>query len=125
MTLPCRPYFANSRIYGGGPLLEETRAQTLSSARSPQQVIDRTLRFREDFDDYRRQFFNVDGLGIPLDVFLWQMEILAGDVVPAQRKEFGALRPGHVPDGPISASLKAENLAKRVMNDANVRVAAQ
>ncbi|MGW4057738.1 LLM class flavin-dependent oxidoreductase [Amycolatopsis sp. NPDC004747] len=102
-----RPYFDRSPIYGGGPSLEETMDQTPLSVGSPQQVIDRTMRFREDFGDYQRQLFNVDGMGLPLKTALDQLEILGGEVVPVLRKEMDSLRPSHVPDAPTHASLKA------------------
>ncbi|GAA3800728.1 MULTISPECIES: LLM class flavin-dependent oxidoreductase [Amycolatopsis] len=102
-----RPFFDHSPVYGGGPSLEETMDQTPLSVGSPQQVIDRTMRFREDFGDYQRQLFNVDGMGLPLKTALDQLEILGSEVVPVLRKEMESLRPSHVPDAPTHASLKA------------------
>lgn len=106
-----RPYFDRSPIYGGGPSLEETIAQTPLAVGSPQQVIDRTMKFREDFGDYQRQLINVDGNGIPLKIVLEQMDLLGEDVIPVLRKEMDARRPGHVPDAPTHASLRAKELA--------------
>ncbi|WP_370965031.1 CE1758 family FMN-dependent luciferase-like monooxygenase [Amycolatopsis sp. cg9] len=80
-----RPYFDNSPIYGHGPSLEETMAQTPLAVGSPQQVIDRTMRFREDFGDYRRQLFNIDGMGLPHAAALDQIDLLGAEVVPALR----------------------------------------
>jgi putative FMN-dependent luciferase-like monooxygenase len=102
-----RPYFDHSPIYGHGPSLEQTMAETPLVAGSPQQVIDRTLRFREDFGDYQRQLFNVDGMGMPLEVALEQVEILGTEVVPVLRREFEAMRPAHVPAAPTHDSLRA------------------
>ena len=42
-------------------------AQTPLTVGSPQQVIDRTLGFREIVGDYQRQLFLVDHAGLPLD----------------------------------------------------------
>jgi putative FMN-dependent luciferase-like monooxygenase len=95
-----RPYFDHSPIYGHGPSLEETMAQTPLAVGSPQQVIDRTMRFREDFGDYQRQLFNVDGMGLPHAAALDQIDLLGAEVVPELRKEFTRLRPAHVPEGP-------------------------
>jgi putative FMN-dependent luciferase-like monooxygenase len=95
-----RPYFDHSPIYGHGPSLEETMEQTPLAVGSPQQVIDRTMRFREDFGDYQRQLFNVDGMGLPHAAALDQIDLLGAEVVPELRKEFTRLRPAHVPDGP-------------------------
>ncbi len=99
-----RPYFDRSPVYGGGPSLEETMELTPLSVGSPQQVIDRTMRFREDFGDYQRQLFNVDGMGLPHKVVLEQIEVLGTEVVPVLRKEMAALRPAHVPGAPAHPS---------------------
>jgi putative FMN-dependent luciferase-like monooxygenase len=101
-----RPYFDNSPVYGHGPSLEDTMEQTPLSVGSPQQVIDRTMKFREYFGDYQRQLFNVDGMGLPHRTVLEQIDILGEQVVPVLRKEFAALRPSHVPDAPTHESLK-------------------
>ena len=42
-----RPYFDNAPVYGHGPSLEEFMAETPLTVGSPQQVIDRTLGFRD------------------------------------------------------------------------------
>jgi putative FMN-dependent luciferase-like monooxygenase len=102
-----RPYFDHSPIYGGGPSLEETMEQTPLAVGSPEQVIDRTMRFREDFGDYQRQLFNVDGMGLPHETALEQIDLLGGEVVPVLRKEFARGRPAHVPDAPTHRSLAA------------------
>jgi putative FMN-dependent luciferase-like monooxygenase len=102
-----RPHFDHSPIYGGGPSLEETMRQTPLSVGSPQEVIDRTLEFREHFGDYQRQLFNVDGMGLPHKAVLEQLDFLGEEVVPVLRKEFAAMRPAHVPDAPTHESLKA------------------
>ncbi|HEY0454134.1 LLM class flavin-dependent oxidoreductase [Actinophytocola sp.] len=102
-----RPYFDRSPVYGNGPSLEETMRQTPLSVGSPQQVIERTLRFREDFGDYQRQLFNVDGMGLPKKAALEQIDILGEEVVPVLRKEFAIGRPAHVPDAPTHESLAA------------------
>ncbi|MFJ1768584.1 LLM class flavin-dependent oxidoreductase [Amycolatopsis sp. NPDC088138] len=102
-----RPYFDHSPIYGGGPSLEETMDQTPLAVGSPEQVIDRTMRFREDFGDYQRQLFNVDGMGLPHETALEQIDLLGADVVPVLRKEFARGRPAHVPDAPTHRSLTA------------------
>jgi putative FMN-dependent luciferase-like monooxygenase len=102
-----RPFFDNSPAYGNGPSLEETMRQTPLSVGSPQEVIDRTLQFREHFGDYQRQLFNVDGMGLPHKAVLEQIDILGEEVVPVLRREFAALRPAHIPDPPTHESLKA------------------
>src|SRR3569833_1752335 len=102
-----RPYFDHSPIYGGGPSLEEFSRATPLTVGSPPQVIDRTMRFREDFGDYQRQLFTVDGMGLPLKTALDPLEILGGEVVPVLRKEMESLRTSQVPDAPTHASLKA------------------
>ncbi|MGW4092061.1 LLM class flavin-dependent oxidoreductase [Nocardia sp. NPDC004750] len=102
-----RPYFDNAPVYGHGPSLEEFTEQTPLTVGSPQQVIDKTLTFRETFGDYQRQLFLMDHAGLPLKTVLEQLDLLGEEVVPVLRKEFAALRPAHVPDAPTHASLVA------------------
>ena len=71
-----RPYFDHAPVYGGGPSLEDYMAQTPLTVGSPQQVIDRTLGFREIVGDYQRQLFLIDHAGLPLKVVLEQLEML-------------------------------------------------
>jgi len=102
-----RPYFDNAPVYGGGPSLEAFMRETPLTVGSPQQVIERTLGFREYVGDYQRQLFLIDHAGLPLQTVLEQLDILGGEVIPVLRKEFAALKPGHVPDAPTHASLLA------------------
>jgi putative FMN-dependent luciferase-like monooxygenase len=95
-----RPYFDHAPVYGGGPSLEEYMEQTPMTIGSPQEVIDRTLSFREIVGDYQRQLFLADHAGLPLKTVLEQLDMLGELVVPVLRKEFGALRPAGVPDDP-------------------------
>src|SRR4051794_9408403 len=102
-----RPYFDNAPVYGHGPSLEDFTSQTPLTVGSPQQVIERTLGFREYVGDYQRQLFLMDHAGLPLKTVLEQLDILGEEVVPVLRKELDALRPAHVPDAPTHASLVA------------------
>jgi len=102
-----RPYFDNAPVYGHGPSLEEFTAETPLTVGSPQQVIDRTLGFREYVGDYQRQLFLVDHAGLPLKTVLEQLDILGEQVVPVLRKEFAARKPAHVQEAPTHASLVA------------------
>ena len=99
-----RPYFDNAPVYGHGPSLEDFTSQTPLTVGSPQEVIERTLGFREYVGDYQRQLFLMDHAGLPLKTVLEQLDLLGEEVVPVLRKEFDALRPAHVPDGPTHAS---------------------
>jgi putative FMN-dependent luciferase-like monooxygenase len=103
-----RPYFDNAPVYGHGPSLEEYTEQTPLTVGSPQEVIDKTLSFREYAGDYQRQLFLVDHAGLPLATVLEQLDLLGEEVVPVLRTEFAALKPAHVPDAPTHASLLAE-----------------
>jgi putative FMN-dependent luciferase-like monooxygenase len=96
-----RPYFDHAPVYGGGPSLEDYMDQTPLTVGSPQQVIDRTLGFREIVGDYQRQLFLVDHAGLPLEEALDQIEMLGELVVPVLRREFAIGRPEHVPDAPV------------------------
>jgi hypothetical protein len=103
-----RPYFDNAPVYGHGPSLEDFTAQTPLTVGSPQQVIEKTLGFREYAGDYQRQLFLMDHAGLPLKTVLEQLDLLGEEVVPVLRKEFEARRPSHVPsDPPTHASLVA------------------
>src|SRR3954452_2726697 len=102
-----RPYFDNAPVYGHGPSLEDFSRETPLTVGSPQQVIERTLSFRETFGDYQRQLFLIDHAGLPQKTVLEQLDMLGGEVVPVLRREFNRLRPADVPDGPTHESLKA------------------
>jgi putative FMN-dependent luciferase-like monooxygenase len=102
-----RPYFDNAPVYGHGPSLEDFTSQTPLTVGSPQEVIEKTLGFRDYVGDYQRQLFLVDHAGLPLKTVLEQLDLLGEEVVPVLRKEFAALKPAHVPDAPTHASLKA------------------
>jgi putative FMN-dependent luciferase-like monooxygenase len=102
-----RPYFDHAPVYGGGPSLESYSDTTPLTVGSPQQVIDRTLGFREFVGDYQRQLFLIDHAGLPMKTVLEQLEML-GEIVPTLRREFEAMRPAHVPaDPPTHDSLLA------------------
>jgi hypothetical protein len=107
-----RPYFDNAPVYGHGPSLEEFTEQTPLTVGSPQEVIDKTLTFREQFGDYQRQLFLMDHAGLPLKTVLEQLDLLGGEVVPVLRRELDALRPASVPDGPAHEGLVAASLAE-------------
>ncbi|MDO5025530.1 MAG: LLM class flavin-dependent oxidoreductase [Trueperella sp.] len=98
-----RPYFDNAPVYGHGPSLEDFSQQTPLTVGSPQEVIDRTLSFREDMGDYQRQAFLVDHAGLPLKTVLHQLDML-GEILPVMRREFDAMRAPGVPDAPTHAS---------------------
>jgi putative FMN-dependent luciferase-like monooxygenase len=102
-----RPYFDHAPVYGGGPSLEDYMDQTPLVVGSPQQVIDRTLGFREIVGDYQRQLFLIDHAGLPPKVVLEQLETLGTLVIPVLREEFAKLRAPGAPEAPTHASLKA------------------
>lgn len=102
-----RPYFNEAPVYGHGPTLEDFTRETPLTVGSPQQVIERTLAFRQYVGDYQRQLFLVDHAGLPLKTVLEQLDLLGSEVVPVLRREFDSLRPAHVPDAPTHASLVA------------------
>ena len=79
-------------------------AQTPLTVGSPQQVIERTLSFRDQVGDYQRQLFLVDHAGLPLKAVLNQLDLLGEEVVPVLRKELAARRDPETPDTPSHAS---------------------
>jgi putative FMN-dependent luciferase-like monooxygenase len=117
-----RPYFDVAPVYGHGPSLEEFVAETPLTVGSPQEVIDRTLGFREYVGDYQRQLFLVDHAGLPLNAVLEQLDMLGSLVVPVLRREFAALRAPGVPDPPTHAGRRAamDAAAARTTEDARV-----
>src|SRR3954469_20475671 len=83
-----RPYFDNAPVYGHGPSLEDFTSQTPLTVGSPQQVIERTLGFRDEVGDYQRQLFLLAHAGLPLKTVLEQLDLLGEEVVPVLRREF-------------------------------------
>jgi putative FMN-dependent luciferase-like monooxygenase len=102
-----RPYFDHAPVYGGGPSLEDYMAQTPLTVGTPEQVIERTLGFREIVGDYQRQLFLIDHAGLPLPAVLEQLEMLGELVVPVLRREFAKNRPAQVPDAPVHPRVAA------------------
>jgi len=98
-----RPYFDNAPVYGHGPSLEDFTAQTPLTVGSPQQVLERTLGFRDYVGDYQRQLFLVDHAGLPLRTVLEQLDLL-GEILPDLRAGFAEGRPAEVPDAPTHAA---------------------
>jgi putative FMN-dependent luciferase-like monooxygenase len=84
-----RPYFDNAPVYGHGPSLEEFTAQTPLTVGTVEDVVERTLGFREYAGSYQRQLFLVDHAGLPLSTVLHQLDLL-GEVVTELRKETGS-----------------------------------
>jgi hypothetical protein len=101
-----RPYFDNAPVYGHGPSLEDFMAATPLTVGSPQQVIERTLSFREYVGDYQRQLFLLDHAGLPLKTVLEQLD-LYGEILPTLREEFAKVRKPGTPDAPTHAALVA------------------
>ncbi len=95
-----RPYFDNAPVYGHGPAMEDFMRDTPLTVGSPQQVIDRYGKFRDQVGHYQRQMFLMDHAGLPLKTVLEQIDILATEVVPVLRAEAESARPAHVPANP-------------------------
>jgi putative FMN-dependent luciferase-like monooxygenase len=106
-----RPYFDSAPVYGHGPSLEDFTSQTPLTVGSPQQVIDRTLGFRDYVGDYQRQLWLMDHAGLPLKTVLEQLDLLGEEVVPVLRREFVKNRPATVPDAPTHESLRVAQAA--------------
>ena len=102
-----RPLFDNAPVYGHGPSLEDFTDQTPLTVGSPQEVIEKTLTFRESFGDYQRQLFLMDHAGLPLKTVLEQLDLLGEHVIPVLREEFAKGRAAEAPDGPTHAALVA------------------
>src|SRR6188768_4175717 len=98
-----RPYFDNAPVYGHGPSLEDFTEATPLTVGSPQQVLERTLGFREYVGDYQRQLFLVDHAGLPLKTVLEQLDLL-GEILPDLRTGMAEGRPAHIPEPPTHAA---------------------
>ncbi|TFD48304.1 LLM class flavin-dependent oxidoreductase [Cryobacterium frigoriphilum] len=109
-----RPYFDNAPVYGNGPSMEDFTSQTPLTVGSPQEVIDRTLGFRDYVGDYQRQLWLMDHAGLPLKTVLEQLDLLGEEVVPVLRREFAKNRPATVPDAPTHESLRLARVAATV-----------
>jgi putative FMN-dependent luciferase-like monooxygenase len=99
-----RPYFENYPLFRGSSL-DDFVSRTPLSVGSPQEVIDKTLTFQQGFGDYQRQLFALDGLALPLDVALEQVELLGTEVVPVLRKELAVRRSAGSAEAPSHADL--------------------
>lgn len=97
-----RPYFNEAPVYGHGPTMEEFEDMTPLSVGSPQEVIDKTLTFRDAFGDYQRQMFLIDHAGLPLATVLKQLDLLGEHVVPVLRAELESRRDPAAPANPPS-----------------------
>jgi len=105
-----RPYFDHAPVYGGGPSLEDFMDQTPLTVGSPQEIIDRTLTFRDHFGHYQRQLFLIDHAGLPLKTVLEQLDEI-GEILPTLRAEFAKGRPDDIPDAPTHESMVAAKRA--------------
>ena len=100
-----RPYFAGAPVYDHSISLEQWAERSPLSVGSPQQVIDKTLEFREIFGDYQRQLWIMDHSGLPVEAVLDQIELLGSEVVPVLRKEMAARRAPGAADAPTHDGL--------------------
>ncbi len=118
-----RPYFDNAPVYGHGPSLEDFTRETPLTVGSPQQVIDRTLGFRDYVGDYQRQLFLLDHAGLPLKTVLEQLDLLgergrAGAAQGVRRAEARARpRRAHprVPGGRSSGEGRGPGMKQRTL----------
>ena len=119
------PYFNEAPVYGHGPSMEDFMAMTPLSVGSPQEVIDKTLTFREHFGDYQRQLFLMDHAGLPLNKVLNQLELLGGEVIPVLRKEIAARQDPETAPAPTHELLvKASTATRSRASRARTRIAA-
>lgn len=118
-----RPYFDNAPVYGHGPSLEDFMRQTPLIVGSPQEVIDRTLSFRDWAGDYQRQLFLIDHAGLPLKTVLEQLDMFGEHVLPVLREEFAKGRPADVPETPTHGSRLAARAAAETAGESAVATA--
>ena len=99
-----RPYFESYPMFRGTSL-EQFAAGTPMSVGSPQEIIDKTLTFREGFGDYQRQLWAIDIGSMPVELAIEQVELLASEVVPVLRHETDVRRAPGVPLAPTHSTL--------------------
>ena len=92
-------FFSDAEVSGEVIRMEDCAEITTLSVGRPQEVIDKTLTFREHFGDYQRQLFLVDHAGLPLKTVLDQLDLLGEEVVPVLRKEIAARQDPQTPPG--------------------------
>ncbi len=85
-----QPYFDNAPMFPGGSALKDYMAQTPTIAGSPQQVIEKTISFREYAGNFTRVLFALEIGGVPLKTTLEQIDLLGEYVVPELRKELAS-----------------------------------
>jgi putative FMN-dependent luciferase-like monooxygenase len=95
-----RPYFNEAPVYGHGPSLEDFTEQTPLTVGSPEQVIEKNLKFLDYTGPVQRQLWLIDHAGLPLKTVLDQIDMLAEKVVPVLRKEMESRRPATAPTNP-------------------------
>ena len=91
--------------------MEDFTKMTPLTVGSPEQVIERTLEFRDWVGDYQRQMFLLDHAGLPTKTVLEQIDLFGEKVLPVLRKEFSKGRPDHVPSAPTHEFLLARKAA--------------
>ncbi|MFR1473771.1 CE1758 family FMN-dependent luciferase-like monooxygenase [Actinomyces urogenitalis] len=94
------PYFRNTYVYQGASL-EEMTTHTPLAVGTPEQVVEKYLRYRDVVGDYQRQAFVLDMGGVPHAEVMRQIEMLGTLVVPALRAGLETARPQSVPDAPL------------------------
>jgi len=99
-----RPYFEGYSIFRGNSL-DDYMKYTPLTVGSPQEVIDKTMTFHDTFGDYQRQLYSLDGLALPVELALEQVELLGTEVVPVLRREMAARRSPAAAEAPSHADL--------------------
>lgn len=94
------PYFRNTYVYQGASLEEMTQHTPLTVG-TPEQVIEKYVKYAALVGDYQRQAFVIDMGGVPHAEVMHQLELLGTVVVPALRAELEGSRPDGVPDAPL------------------------
>src|SRR5699024_451083 len=106
-----RPYFDDAPVYGHGPSMEDFTKMTPLTVGSPEQVVERTLEFRDWVGDYQRQMFLIDHAGLPAHSLLDPLGLFGDNVLPVWRQDFAKPRPADVPAAPTHDFLKQRQAA--------------
>ncbi|WP_229774833.1 CE1758 family FMN-dependent luciferase-like monooxygenase [Bifidobacterium tsurumiense] len=94
------PIFRNTYVYQGASM-DEMIQYTPLAVGTPEQVVEKYVKYRDIIGDYQRQAFVLDMGGLSHAEVMHQIELLGTQVVPALRAELDKERPANVPDAPM------------------------
>lgn len=105
-------YRERYEYYGHGPSMEDFMSQTPLTVGSPQEILEKTLSFKEYFGDYHRQVFLIDHAVLPLKTVLNQLDLFVETVLSELRAEYAKRKPADHPQDSTHANRLAADHAR-------------